>query len=72
MVLTGRNGSKSVTRAWNMMKEVVVHDLTEPMKMLKKCGIRCIQTVNKAYYVERLKGLSEGMCRNMPEFKPNV
>jgi len=25
-----------------MMKEVVVQDDTEPMKMLKKCGISCI------------------------------
>jgi len=34
------------------MKEVVIQDLTEPVKMLKKCGIWCIQTVNQAYYVE--------------------
>jgi hypothetical protein len=26
-----------------MMKEVVVQDLTEQMKMLNKCGIWCIQ-----------------------------
>jgi hypothetical protein len=38
-VLSGINRSKCVTRTWNMMKEVVVQDLTEPMKMLKKCGI---------------------------------
>jgi hypothetical protein len=30
------NGSKKVTRTWRMMKEMVVQDLREPMKMLKK------------------------------------
>jgi len=28
---------------WKMMKEVVIQDLTEPMKMSKKCGIWCIE-----------------------------
>jgi hypothetical protein len=38
-ILDGINGSKKVARTWKMMKEVVVQDFTEPMKMLKKCGI---------------------------------
>jgi hypothetical protein len=33
----------SVTRTWKMMKLVVVQNFTQPMKMLKKCGIWCIQ-----------------------------
>jgi len=32
-----------VARTWKMMKEVVVQYLTEPIKMLKKCGIWCVQ-----------------------------
>jgi hypothetical protein len=41
-------------------------DLTELMKMLKKCGIWSIQTVNQAYYVEILKWLHEAMHRERP------
>jgi len=37
------NGSKTVVRTWNIMKQVVVQDLKEPMKMVKKCGIWRIQ-----------------------------
>jgi len=33
-------------RTWKMIKEVSVQDLTEPMKMLKKCEIWCIQIDN--------------------------
>jgi len=38
------NCSKKVARTWNMMKKVVVQDVKEPMKMIKKCGMWCIQT----------------------------
>jgi hypothetical protein len=41
--LRGINGSKRVAKTWKMMKDVVGHHLTEPMKVLRKCGIRCIQ-----------------------------
>jgi hypothetical protein len=34
--LTGINGSKRVAITCMMMKEVVIHDLTEPMNILKK------------------------------------
>jgi hypothetical protein len=34
--LSGMNGSKRVAGMWKMMKEVVVQDLTELMKILKK------------------------------------
>jgi hypothetical protein len=34
---------KRVASTWKMMKEVVVRDLTEPMRTLKKCGIWCVQ-----------------------------
>jgi hypothetical protein len=60
--LSGINRSKKVTRTWKIMKEVV-QDLTDPMKMLKKCGIWCIQTVNEAYYVEILERLREAVSR---------
>jgi len=36
------SSSRRVTRTWNM-KEVVIHDFMELMKMLKKCRIWCIQ-----------------------------
>jgi hypothetical protein len=39
MFLSDMNSSKRVARTWKMMKEVVVHDLTELMKMLKKCRL---------------------------------
>jgi hypothetical protein len=41
--LSGTIGSKRIERTWNAKKEEVVQDLTEPMKMFKKCGIWCIQ-----------------------------
>jgi len=41
--LSGINGSKRVTRTWKMIKEVFVQDLTEPMKIFKKCRIWRIQ-----------------------------
>jgi hypothetical protein len=37
--LSGINSSKWVARTWKMMKEVVIQDFREPMKMLKNCGI---------------------------------
>jgi hypothetical protein len=37
--LNGINCSKKVVGTWKMVKEVVVQGLTEPMKMLKECGI---------------------------------
>jgi hypothetical protein len=40
--LSGTNDSKKVTKTWKMMKELVVQDLTEPMKILKKCRNWCI------------------------------
>jgi hypothetical protein len=44
--LNGINGSKRVARTWMMtMKNVVIQELTELMKMLKKCRIWCIQVV---------------------------
>jgi len=33
---------KRVTRMWEMMKEVLIQDLTEPVEMLKKYRIWCI------------------------------
>jgi len=39
VLLTGINSSKRVSRMWRIMKEVVVQDLRELMKTLKKCGI---------------------------------
>jgi hypothetical protein len=39
MVLSGINGSERVARIWKMVKEVVIQDLTEPMEILKECGI---------------------------------
>jgi hypothetical protein len=33
------HSSKRVAGTWNMMKEVVVQDHTEPMRTLRKCGI---------------------------------
>jgi hypothetical protein len=45
------------------MKEVVVQDLAEPVKMLKKCEIQYIQTTKEAYYVEILKWLREAVRR---------
>jgi hypothetical protein len=65
--LGGIYGSKRVTQMWKMMKEVVIQDLTEPIKMLKKCRIWCIQTVNQAYYVEILKWLYEAVHRKRPK-----
>jgi hypothetical protein len=41
--LSGINGSKRVARMWKMMKDLIVQDLTEPLKMWKKCGICCTQ-----------------------------
>jgi hypothetical protein len=41
--LSGINGSWKVMRMWKM-KEVAIQDLTEPMKMLKKCEIWCTHT----------------------------
>jgi hypothetical protein len=37
--LNGINVSERVMRMWKMMKEVVIQDLIEPMKALKKCRI---------------------------------
>jgi len=48
------------------MKEVIVQDATELMKMLKKCRIWCIRTVNQAY-VKILKWLREAVHRKRPE-----
>jgi hypothetical protein len=31
-----------VGRSWKMMKEAVIHNVTLPKKVLKKCGIWCI------------------------------
>jgi hypothetical protein len=53
------------------MKAVVVQDFAEPMKLLKKCRILCIQTVKQAYYVEILKWLHEAVHRKKPELWPN-
>jgi hypothetical protein len=48
--LSGINGSKRVTRTWNMMEEVVVQDLTEPVRMLKNYAMWCIQiNVHQSY-----------------------
>jgi hypothetical protein len=41
--LSGINSSKLVTRTWKMIKDVVIHNITQPKKVLKKCGIWCIQ-----------------------------
>jgi hypothetical protein len=54
-----------------VMKEVVIHHLTEQIKMLKKCRIWCIQTVNQAYYVEILKQLHEAVCTKRHELWPS-
>jgi len=66
--LSGINGSKRVTRTWEMTKEVVIKNLTEPMKMLKKCRIlmhsdRCL-SINEDYYVGILKWLHETVARD--------
>jgi hypothetical protein len=37
--LSGMNSSERVTRMWKMVEEVVIQDLIDPMRMLKKCGI---------------------------------
>jgi hypothetical protein len=42
---SGIHDSKRVARTWKMMKEVVVQDFTEPVKMLKKCGIWCTKAL---------------------------
>jgi hypothetical protein len=67
----GISGSKTVARAWKVMKEVVVKELIEPMKMLRKCGMWCIKTVDRAYYVEMLKQLRECVRGKRPEISPN-
>jgi hypothetical protein len=41
---SGKNGSKRIARTWKMMKELVVQDFIEPKKIMKKCGICCIQS----------------------------
>jgi len=41
--LNGINSSKRVMSTWKMTKGVFIQDLTELMKLLKKCGIWCIQ-----------------------------
>jgi uncharacterized membrane-anchored protein YjiN (DUF445 family) len=69
--LDGISGLKSVVRMWKVMEEIVIQDLTEPMKMLKKCIIWCIQTVSQAYYVEILKQLHETMHRKWCELWSN-
>jgi len=56
---------------WQVTKDMVVHDLTEPMKMLKKCRIWCFQTVKQAYCVEILKWLHKVVHRERPELGPN-
>jgi hypothetical protein len=43
MFLSGINCAKRVARTWEMRKEVAAQDLTESMKMLKKCGFWYIQ-----------------------------
>jgi hypothetical protein len=53
------------------MKEMVIQDLTQPIKMLKKCRIWIIQIVNLAYCVEILKLFCEAVCRKRPELWPN-
>jgi hypothetical protein len=40
---SGMNVKKRVARMWKMMKEVIVQNITERMKMLKKSGIWYIQ-----------------------------
>jgi hypothetical protein len=40
--LSGINSSKRVEKTWKMMKEVIIQDLTEPVKMFKNCGVWCI------------------------------
>jgi uncharacterized metal-binding protein len=37
--LSGVNGSMRIMRMWGKMKEVVIQDLTELMKMCKDCRI---------------------------------
>jgi hypothetical protein len=53
------------------MKVVVFQFLTEPMKMLKKCGIWCIQAVNQTYFVEILEQLREAVSRERPTLWSN-
>jgi hypothetical protein len=64
------NGSKRIARTWDMTKDVVVQDLTEPMKVFRKCGIWYIQTFNQSYYVEIMKQL-RGAVRIRPELWSN-
>jgi hypothetical protein len=46
-------------------KKLVVQELAELMKMLEKCGLWLIHTVNQAYYGE-VKGLHEAVRRKRP------
>jgi SpoU rRNA methylase family enzyme len=45
--LSGIDGSKRVARRPKVMKVIVIQDLTEPMEVLKKREIWCIQSVSQ-------------------------
>jgi hypothetical protein len=57
----------------NMIKEVVIQNLTELMKMLKKCRIRCIQTLKHQSYgcATDFSQRKIYMGRRRPELWPN-
>jgi len=56
------------------MKDVVVQNSTDPMKMLKKLRIRCIQTDKKYHscvYVTKFWQRNSHVRRKRPELWPN-
>jgi hypothetical protein len=58
--LSGINCSNRVARTWEMLKVVVIEDLTEPMKMMKNCGI---------WFIHIDVSVSELWLRNCIEIK---
>jgi hypothetical protein len=65
VLLNGINGSKRVARTWKMMKEVIVQDLTEPMKILKLRKLvhsdRCSSTRAMAVQLDLDKETRKGL-----------
>jgi len=70
--LSGIKISKRVTRTWKMMKEVVIPDHTELMKMVKRFRIWCIQTVNQVYYWKFWSSYMELCAEKCLNFGPKI
>jgi hypothetical protein len=68
--LCGINGSKAITRTWNMIKTVNItfFDIkgTVHLEFIPQS-----HTVNKGYYVEICKRLREAVSIKMPQLWPN-